>query len=86
MLKDENLEEKIMQKQACEIKRVMLANTNAEKIKFILRNWPAYHALYEPSKANEVFRVKHETSAKRKTRGTETAPQWRNKSAHVKNF
>ena len=62
----------------------MLANTNAEKIKFILRNWPAYHALYEPSKANEVFRVKHETSAKRKTRGRETAPQWRNKSAHVK--
>ena len=68
------------------IKRVMLANTNAEKIKFILRNWPAYHALYEPSKANEVFRVKHKTSAKRKTRGRETAPQWRNKSAHVKNF
>ena len=65
----------------------MLANTDAEKIKFILRrNWPAYQALYEPSKANEVFRVKCETSAKRKTRGRKTAPQWRNKSAHVKNF
>ena len=65
----------------------MLANTDAEKIKFILRgNWPAYQALYEPSKANEVFRMKRKTSAKRKTRGRETAPQRRNKSAHVKNF
>ena len=65
----------------------MLANTNAEKIKFILRrNWPAYQALYEPSKANEVFHVKRETSVKRKTRGRETAPQQRNKSVHVKNF
>ena len=65
----------------------MLANTDAEKIKFILRrNWPAYQALYEPREANEVFRVKRETSAKRKTRGRATAPQQRNKSRHVKNF
>ena len=42
--------------------------------------------MLEPSEANKAFRVKHETSAKHKTRGRETAPQQRNKSAHVKNF